>query len=168
MTLLHVFIWVDHHYFHLFFVLTIILLLLLIYPIFFGLLVLLLQWSISGLTFASFLHISLSVHFIHWLLTIIIFTLDMLRFISHQTIYTCCIIYTRVWVLIIGYFEHSFISFLSPYYPSLCFVLCLKTTLRPWHHTLCLITLTWTILEIDLSCLDFDWTGAVAWPCIGA
>ena len=45
-------------------------------------------------------------------------------------------------------FEPSFPSFLSPYHPSLHYVLSLKTTLRPWHHTLCLIALMWGILRI--------------------
>ena len=50
---------------------------------------------------------------------------------------------------IIGIFEPSFLSFLSPYYLSLRYIPCLKTTLRPWLHTLCLTAHPWAILEID-------------------
>ena len=50
---------------------------------------------------------------------------------------------------IIGVFEPSFLSFLSPYYLSLRYVPSLKTTLRPWLHTLCLTAHTWAILEIS-------------------
>ena len=45
-------------------------------------------------------------------------------------------------------FGPSFPSFLSPYHPNLRYVLSLKTILRPWHHTLCLIALMWAILGI--------------------
>ena len=45
-------------------------------------------------------------------------------------------------------FEPNFPSFLSPYHPSIRYVLSLKTTLRPWHHTLGLIALMWAILGI--------------------
>ena len=37
-------------------------------------------------------------------------------------------------IIIIGIFEPSFLLFLSPYYLSLRYVLCLKTTLRPRLH----------------------------------
>ena len=50
---------------------------------------------------------------------------------------------------IIGIFEPSFLSFLSPYYLNLRYVPCFKTTLRPWLHTLYLIAHTWAILEIS-------------------
>ena len=50
---------------------------------------------------------------------------------------------------IIGVFEPSFLSFLSPYYLSLRYVPSLKTTLRPWLHTLCLMAHAWAILEIS-------------------
>ena len=49
---------------------------------------------------------------------------------------------------IIGIFEPSFLSFISPYCLSLCYVPCLKTTLRPWFHTLYLTAHTWVILKI--------------------
>ena len=41
-------------------------------------------------------------------------------------------------------FEPSFPSFLSPYHPSLRYVSCLKTTLRPRDQMLSLIVFTWT------------------------
>ena len=53
----------------------------------------------------------------------------------------------------IGIIEPSFHSFFSPYYLSLHYVLNLKTTLKPWHHTLCLITLMWAMLRIGLRAL---------------
>ena len=55
-------------------------------------------------------------------------------------------------------FGPSFPSFLSPYHLSLRYVLSLKTTLRPWHHTLCLIALMWAILGIDLGAFWSWWT----------
>ena len=55
-------------------------------------------------------------------------------------------------------FGPSFPSFLSPYHPSLRYVLSLKTTLRPWHHTLCLIALMWAILGIDSRAFWLCWT----------
>ena len=39
-------------------------------------------------------------------------------------------------------FEPSFPSFLSPYHPGLRYVLCLKTTLRPWDQMLSLTAST--------------------------
>ena len=55
-------------------------------------------------------------------------------------------------------FGPSFPSFLSPYHPSLRYVPCLKTTLRPWHHTLCLLALMWAILGIDSGAFCSWWT----------
>ena len=49
---------------------------------------------------------------------------------------------------IIGIFEPSFLSFLSPYYLNLLYISCLKTTLRSWLYTLCLTAHTLAILEI--------------------
>ena len=51
------------------------------------------------------------------------------------TFSTHCISCTRgMGDYIIGIFEPSFLSFLSPYYLSLRYVPCLKTTLRPLLH----------------------------------
>ena len=55
-------------------------------------------------------------------------------------------------------FGPSFHSFLLPYHLSFRYVLSLKTTLRPWHHTLCLIALIWAILGIDLRAFWSWWT----------
>ena len=55
-------------------------------------------------------------------------------------------------------FGPSFPSFLSPYHLSLRYVLSLKTTLRPWHHTLCLIALMWAIFGIDSGAFCLWWT----------
>ena len=41
-------------------------------------------------------------------------------------------------------FELSFPSFLSPYHPSLCYVPCLKTTLRPWNRISSSTASMWT------------------------
>ena len=66
------------------------------------------------------------------------------------TFSTHCISCTRgMGDYIIGIFEPSFLSFLSPYYLGLRYVLCLKTTLRPLLHALCLTAHTWAILEIS-------------------
>ena len=52
-----------------------------------------------------------------------------------MTFLTHCISCIRgMGIIIIGIFEPSFLSFLSPYYLSLRYVLCLKTTLRPRLH----------------------------------
>ena len=67
-----------------------------------------------------------------------------------MTFSTHCISCTRgMRDYIIGIFESSFLSFLSPYYPGLRYVPCLKTTLRPLLHVLCLTAHTWAILEIS-------------------
>ena len=52
-----------------------------------------------------------------------------------MTFSTYCISCTRgMRIIIIGIFEPSFLSFLSPYYLSLHYVSCLKTTLMPLLH----------------------------------
>ena len=58
---------------------------------------------------------------------------------------------------IIKIFESSFLLFLSPYYLSLRYVSCLKTTLRPWLHTLYLAAHTWAILEIGWRLFLWAW-----------
>ena len=59
-------------------------------------------------------------------------------------------------VLSLGLLRFLFIS--SPFYPSLRYVLILKTTLRLWHHTLCLIALMWAILGIGSRAFWLWWT----------
>ena len=113
--------------------------------------------------------ITSSIFFIFFSFIIDIFILDyffftnmlilgVLKYMVYETIYIYCILYTRVWGLIIGIIEHSFLSFLSPYYLSLRYVMSLKTTLRLWHHILCLITLMWVILGIGSRAFWLWWT----------
>ena len=64
----------------------------------------------------------------------IIFTLGIIRYRAHETYYTCCISYMRAWFSDHWVFGSSFLSFLLPYHPSLRYVSCLKTTLRPWDQ----------------------------------
>ena len=67
-----------------------------------------------------------------------------------MTFLTHCISCIRgMGIIIIGIFEPSFLSFLSPYYLNLRYVPHLKTTLWSWLHTLCLMAHTWAILEIS-------------------
>ena len=57
----------------------------------------------------------------------------------------------RAWVSDHWVFKPCFLSFLSPYYLSLRYVLGLKTTLRPWYHASCFdsshVGDTWDWLE---------------------
>ena len=46
---------------------------------------------------------------LHCLIIDIIFTLGTLRSTTHEIFYTCCILYMRVWVLIIGYLSLVFL-----------------------------------------------------------
>ena len=139
-------IWVDHHlssYIHCFAVIFVI-----AYDssIRFTLLVLFLHWPIPNLTFPF--HRSCISHYQfdlpHCLIIDIIFALGILRSMAHRIYYTCCISYMRAWVFYHWVFEPSFPSFLLSYYPSLRYVLCLTTTLRPWDQMLSLIASTWT------------------------
>ena len=97
-------------------------------------LILFLQQPISGLILSSFHHYTYhtisSFCFICPLIDII-FTLVILRSMAHKIYYTCCISYIRAWFSDHWVFEPSFPSFLSPYHPGLCYVTCLKTTLKP-------------------------------------
>ena len=79
---------------------------------------------------------------------IITFRVGILRFATHDVFYALHFMHERYADYIVGIFEPSFLSFLSSYYLSLRYVLCLKTTLRSWLHTLCLTAHTWAILEI--------------------
>ena len=67
---------------------------------------------------------------------------------THDVFYALHLMHEGYGDYIIGIFEPSFPSFLSPYYLSLRYVPCLKTTLRPLLHTLCLTAHTWAILEL--------------------
>ena len=68
---------------------------------------------------------------------------------THDIFYASHLMHEGYGDYIIGIFVSSFFSFLSPYYLSLRYVLRLKTTLRPWLQTLCLIAHTWAILGIS-------------------
>ncbi|RVW91041.1 Pol polyprotein [Vitis vinifera] len=72
------------------------------------------------------------------------FTLGTIRSMAHGIYCTCCISYMRAWVLIIGYLSLVSPSFLSPYHPSLHYVPCLKTTLRPWDQISSSTASMWT------------------------
>ena len=69
--------------------------------------------------------------FLHCLVIVIIFTLGTLGSMAHEIFCTCCISYLRAWGFDHWVFGHSFPSFLLPYHPSLRYVPCLKTTMRP-------------------------------------
>ena len=53
---------------------------------------------------------------------------------THDVSYALHLMHEECEDYIIGIFEPSFLSFLSPYYLGLRYVLCLKTTLRPLLH----------------------------------
>ena len=108
--------------------------------------VLFLHWPISSLI--SLLHHSCVSHYqfdsLHCLIINIIFTLCTLGSMVHEFFYTCCILYMRAWVFYHWVFRPNFSSFLLPYNPSLHYVPCLKTTLRPWDQMSSSTTPTWT------------------------
>ena len=79
---------------------------------------------------------------------IIIFSCGILRSATHGVFYALHLMHEGCGDYIIGIIEPSFLSFISSYYLSLCYVLSLRTTLRPWLHTLCLTTHTWAIIKI--------------------
>nr|CAN76801.1 hypothetical protein VITISV_043027 [Vitis vinifera] len=62
---------------------------------------------------------------------IITFRVGTPRFGTHDVFYALHFMHEGYGDYIIGIFEPSFLSFLSPYYLGLRYVLCLKTTLRP-------------------------------------
>ena len=79
---------------------------------------------------------SLSLHhfqfdLLHCLTIDIIATLGILRSMTHEIFYTCCILYMRAWVLIIGYLSLVFLHFYHPI--TLAYVM--SRVLRPpWGH----------------------------------
>ena len=76
------------------------------------------------------------------------FSCGILRSATHGVFYALHLMHEGCGDYIIGIIEPSFLSFISSYYLSLCYVLSLRTTLRPWLHTLCLKTHTWAIIKI--------------------
>ena len=76
-------------------------------------------------------HIIISSFCFICLLIDIIFTLGILRSMAHDIFYTCCSLYTRAWVLIIGYLGLVSLHFYHPI--TLAFVT--SWVLRPpWGH----------------------------------
>ena len=65
---------------------------------------------------------------------IVTFCVGTPRFGTHDVFYALHFMHEGYGDYIIGVFEPSFLSFLSPYYLGLRYVLCLKTTLRPLLH----------------------------------
>ena len=119
--------------------------LLVIHLIRFTPLVLFLHWPIPSLIFP--LHHSYisdyQFDFLHCLIIDIIFTLGTLTSMVHEFFYTCCISHMRAWVSDRWVFEPSFLSFLLPSHPSLRYIPCLKTTLRPWDQMPSSTTSAW-------------------------
>ena len=138
-TSLHVWFELIITFLHIFIVLLSSLSLLAIQPIRYTPVVFFLHWPILGLIFP--LHHSYVSHhqfiLLHRLIINIICTLGTLKSMAHEIFYTCYILYMRAWVFHHRVFGPSFPSFLSPYHPSLRYVPCLKTTLRPWDQMLC-------------------------------
>ena len=94
-----------------------------------------------------------SVHTLYFLIWhvhsfIITFCVGIPRFGTHDFFYALHLMHEGYEDYIIRIFKPSFLSFPSPYYLSLCYVPCLKTTLRSWLRTLYLTTHTWATLEI--------------------
>ena len=95
-------------------------------------LILFLQWPFSGLVLS--LHHSYTSHYqfdLYCFLIDIISVLGTFRSIAHEIFYTCCILYIRAWVLIIGYLGLVSLYFYHPI--TLAFVT--SWVLRPpWGH----------------------------------
>ena len=85
-----------------------------------------------GTLFASSLYVSSSVwFFLHCIIVVTMFTVGIFRFMAHEVFYTCCILYMRAWVLIIGYLGLVSFHFYHPI--TLAFVT--SWVLRPhWGH----------------------------------
>ena len=82
---------------------------------------------------------------------IITFCVGILRSMTHDVFYALHLMYEGYGDYIIRIFEPNLLLFLSPYYPSLHYVPCLKTTLRPWLHIVfnsSHVGNTWDWLEI--------------------
>ena len=88
---------------------------------------------------------------------IITFHVGILRSATHDVFYALHLMHEGYGDYIIRIFEPSFLSFLSPYYLSLRYVPCLKTTIRLWLHTLYLTAHTWAILEIGWRLFLIAW-----------
>ena len=77
------------------------------------------------------IHLVISSVFLHCIITFTMFTVGIFRSMAHEIFYTCCILYMRAWVLIIGYLGLVFLHFYHPI--TLAFVT--SWVLRaPWGH----------------------------------
>ena len=95
--------------------------------------VLFLQWPIPSLILS--LHHPYASHYqfilFHCFIIIIMFALITFRSLAHEIFYTCCILYMRAWVLIIGYLDLVSLHFYHPI--TLAYVT--SWVLRPpWGH----------------------------------
>ena len=140
-------IWVDHHFFFLHIHCFAIILIIafdsspLLHPLFF-----------LTLTYSKF-DIPLCIILAHLIINLICFIVSLLIFYSHwapsSPWLTNSSIYVAFYTRGHGFFYHwvfglSFLSFLLPYHPSLCYVPCLKIILRPWDQMSSSTALTWT------------------------
>ena len=85
---------------------------------------------------------------------IITFCVGTLRFGTHDVFYALHLMHEGYEDYIIGIFEPSFLSFLSPYYLSLRYVPCLKTTLRP---------LLYIMFDSSHMGNTWDWLEIISW-----
>ena len=77
------------------------------------------------------IHLVMSSIFLHCIIIVTMFTVGIFRSMAHDIFYTCCILYMRAWVLIIGYLGLVSLHFYHPI--ALAFVT--SWVLRPpWGH----------------------------------
>ena len=77
------------------------------------------------------IHLVMSSVFLHCIIIVTMFTVGIFRSMAHDIFYTCCILYMRAWVLIIGYLGLVSLHFYHPI--TLAFVT--SWVLRPpWGH----------------------------------
>ena len=99
---------------------------------------------------------------------IIIFHVGTPKSMTHEVFYALHLMHEGYGDYIIRIIELSFLLFLLPYYLSLRYVPCLKTTLRPWLHTFCLTAHTWAILKIgERLLLRAWWMRTLIWSTMG-
>ena len=80
---------------------------------------------------AIIIHLVISSIFLHCIIIVTMFTVGIFKSIAHDIFYTCCILYMRAWVLIIGYLGLVSLHFYHPI--TLAFVT--SWVLRPpWGH----------------------------------
>ena len=81
--------------------------------------------------FASFYTSHYQFDLLHCLTIVMITSLGILRFMTHEIFYTCCILYMRAWVLIIGYLGLVFLHF---YHPITLAYVTSRVLRPPWGH----------------------------------